>query len=200
LESQVKKKYPHLNHRNIDPPGGWRFKDIDTNMWIVSLRNLDDLIQQCCSHRRANELQIPDDFAEFVEASICYACPPEISSGFPDDRKMSERATSLYQVLRNTNVFLLNWRLKGNTEKVIQDEANTRAFVCVKCKYNNKTLCLSCHGHDQWINGWTGRKTKHDAALGVCACDGIILYATIHSTLKTSGEFPDHCWKKTKQI
>jgi len=189
---------PKLRYRMMEPPGGWIYRDLDTNMWITSHRNLDDLIHQCKAHRHANELPIPEDFAERIEASIAYSVPPELAIDMPEDRKLSDQMLSLFHVNKKTNQFLLDWRLKGGMQKVPQEEADARAMTCVKCKYNSKIICLTCKGIDQWINGWTGRKTKHDAALGICACDGIVLFATIHSTQKTIGEFPDECWKKNK--
>jgi len=186
---------PKLKYRMMEPPGGWVYRDLDTNMWIVSHRNLDDLVSQCKAHRHANELPIPEDFAERIEASIAFSVSPELAVDIPDNRKLSDQMLSLFQVNKKTNQYLNDWRLKGGMKKVSQEEAQTRADTCVKCKYNSKIICLSCKGLDEWINGWTGRKTKSDKVIGVCACDGIILYATVHATQKTVGEFPEWCWK-----
>ena len=186
---------PKLKYRNMEPPGGWIFRDMDSGMWVVSHRNLDDLVSQCKAHRHANELPIPEDFAERIEASIAFSVSPELATGIPDNRKLSDQMLSLFQVNKKTNQYLNDWRLKGGMKKVPQEEAQARADTCVKCKYNSKIICLTCKGLDEWINGWTGRKTKSDKVIGVCACDGIILYATVHATQKTVGEFPEWCWK-----
>ena len=191
---------PRLRYRMMEPPGGWCYKDIDTNMWITSRRDLDDLIRQASAHRHANKLDIPADFAERVEASIAYSVSPELAIDMPNNRKISNQAISLFQANKKTNQYLLDWRLKGGMKKVTQDEADARAAVCTKCEYDSKIICLACKGIDQWINGWTRRKTRHDAALGICACDGVILFATVHATQKTVGEFPAWCWKKTETI
>ena len=186
---------PKLKYRNMEPPGGWVYRDLNTGMYITSLHNLDDLISKCKAHRHANELEIPVDFAERIEASIAYSVLPELAIGLPEGRKASNEMMSLFKVNKNTNNYLLDWRLKHGMQMVSQDEADKRALQCVGCKENNRIICLTCKGIDQWVNSWTKRSTKHDKSLGVCACDNIVLYATLHSTLPTTGEFPEGCWK-----
>jgi len=189
-------KIPHLRYRTMNPPGGLVYRDLDTNVWIQSLVNIDDLIQKCIAHRRANELPVADNFAQFIESSICYSIDPALVLDMPDDRKVSDQMLTLFAVNRNTNAYLLNWRLKAGMQMVDQDEANARAETCMSCEYNQKHICLSCKGTDKWINSWTGRSTNYDAVMGVCACDGVVLYATLHSQLETKGEFPEWCWKR----
>jgi hypothetical protein len=189
---------PKLKYRNMEPPGGWVYRDLDTGMYLNSLRNIDDLIRRCKAHRQANDLPIPDDFGEKIEASIAYSVAPELAIGLPETRVLNQNMASLFEVNKKTNQYLLDWRLKCKMEMVKRDEAETRAAQCVGCKNNNRVICLTCKGIDQWVNGWTGRHTKQDKHLGVCSCDGIVLYATIHSALENKGEFPEQCWKNKK--
>jgi hypothetical protein len=190
--------YPRLKNRNMEPPGGWIYRDLDTGMWTASKKNIDDLIAQCIAHRRANDLPIPSDFAQKIETSLAFSVSPELAIDLPDDRKIGPRAITLYHVNKATNAYLLGWRLKAGMAKVDGDEALGRAETCASCKFNNRTLCLTCNGSDQWIGAWTGRRSKFDPVLGVCEQDGIILYATLHSKHPPhplNGVFPAFCWK-----
>lgn len=186
---------PRLKNRHMEPPGGWVYRDLDTGIFVTSLRSLDDLISQCKAHRRANDLEIPEDFDLRIEASIAFSVAPELALDLPADRKASEAMLNLFQVNKRTNQYLLDWRLKHGLKMVSVEEAEERAKQCVGCKQNSRVICLTCQGTDQWVNSWTKRWTKHDKSLGVCVSDGIVLYATVHSVLETSGEFPEGCWK-----
>lgn len=186
----------------MEPPGGWTYRDLDTNVWLISRRNLDDLIVQVLNHRRGNKLPCPEDLPAKIESCIAYRVPPELAVDLPNDRKASAIGMQVFNVSRNTNQWLQTWVQKG-MQKYSNKEADERAASCLVCENNRREICLSCKGLDIWVNNFTGRSTTHDPQLGVCACDGIIIYATIHT--KPSLEFmfthvddtPEFCWKHT---
>ena len=199
------KTFPTLKYRSMEPPGGWVFKDLDTNFWTQSHQSLDDLVQQCANHRRLNKLTTRDDFAQFIEASICYRVDPSLVIGLPENHNPSKEMLTLFKVNKYTTNFLQNWQRSG-AQIVSQEEATNRAAVCVNCDLNAKHICLTCKGIDEWIYGWNHRKTSHDKQLGICNCDAIILFASVHAVnpeVKLKGYpvlYPDHCWKKEKEL
>jgi len=183
----------------MEPPGGWVYRDPDTNMWLASNKNIDDLISQARAHRHANKLAIPEDFSERVEAFIAYAVPPELALDIPSNRVASSVTLQIFSVNKFTNAWLLKWQKHG-FRKCHQDEAEQRAQTCQTCMMNRRELCLSCKGIDIWVNSWTGRHTKCDPMLGVCAIDGIVIFASVHALPGNGLEFytrdaPPNCWK-----
>jgi len=199
----MKPPYYKLKYRNMEPPGGFVFKDEDTGLWIQSLKTLGDLVQECINHRRINKLPIPEHFAEQIETFLCFRVDPTLVLDMPEQDRSKEILT-IFKVNKYTTEFLQTWK-KNGLKFVPIEEATTRAATCVNCEFNAKQICWTCKGSDQWIRGWTGRKTKHDKQLGVCKFDAILLFASIHANHPTlvmkefKNPFPDFCWKKPKE-
>lgn len=198
------KSYPKLKYKDMEPPGGWVYRDIDTNVWMASYESLEDLVIKCVNHRRFNNLAIPERFSEFVEASICYRVDPTLVTGLPEDRDPSTEMLTLFKVNKYTTEFLQKWKRDGQKMVDIK-EATARAATCVNCKNNNRHICLTCKGIDSWIYGWNQRKTAHDNQLGICQCDAVILFATVHAqdtSVTVNGgsmKYPEYCWKFTRE-
>ena len=188
--------YPKLKHPRRDPPGGFVFKDPDTNVWMASKVSLEDLYRKCIEHRRANGLEIPAEFVEKIEAFICYRLDADLVIGMPGDRKISLGYVTLMSTNHSTGEFLLSWT-KAGAKKVPQAEAEKRAEVCFKCEYNMTHICLSCKGILQWVGEWIGhRKTTLDKRMGICGCDKIVLYAALHADDPFEKHvYPKSCWK-----
>lgn len=189
-------EWPRLKYPHMEPPGGWRYKDVKTGMLIFG-SNKTDLILKCKEHRRANNLPIPDNFDAYVERYICLNIPPELVLGLTDDHVVSEEAMTKFNVTQKTDEFLLAWKQSGQ-KLVPQEAADLRASTCLNCSHNSKSVCLTCQGLDVWIGGWTGqRKTPYDKHLFVCSCDGVILYAGVHADYRYGkGVYPENCWKR----
>lgn len=193
--------HPKLKYQDMEPPGGWVYRDLDTNVWISSLISLKDLVQQVINHRRLNKLPIKDDLADFIEASICYRVDPTLVIGLPENTDPSKEMLTIFKVNKYTTNFLQKWRRDGQ-ELVDNNSANDRAALCANCHYNNRQICLTCKGIDNWIYGWTQRKTIHDDKIGICQCDAVVLYASVHAknaTVKPAGfeiMYPAYCWKR----
>lgn len=152
---------------------------------------LEDLIVQAANHRRVNNLEVPKDFAEQVEAFIAYRIPPELAVGFPSDREVSSRMWNQMTVNNNTQQMLMAPR-----EYIPQKTAETRATICANCPANIR-ICASCNGLDLWVRGFTeNRKTMLDKHMGVCQNDGVLILADLHLKRKYGTGYVDYCWKK----
>ena len=189
-------EWPKLRYPNMEPPGGWRYKDVKTGLLVFG-SNKTELIRNCKEHRRANSLPIPDNFDAYIERYICLNIPPELVLGLSEDHVVSEEALTLFNVTQKTDDFLLAWKQSGQ-KLVTQETATLRAGTCLNCSRNSKSICLTCQGLDIWIGGWTGqRKTPYDRHLFVCACDGVILLASVHTNISYEKDvYPEHCWKR----
>lgn len=203
LETE-KKLYLRLRHPNMEPPSGFVYRDLETNVWISSHANLQDLIQKCINHRHANKLPIPDDFAKFIESSICWSIDPSLVIGFPEDYKPTKYVLARFTVNNFTTIFLQKWKNAGQKLVSIEEAAN-RTSLCLNCEFNSKHLCLTCSGSDEWIGGWNGRKKQFDSRTGVCQCDAVILFASVHAENpgvdvdSVSVIYPEYCWKNKKE-
>ncbi len=202
----IPKKYPRLKYPLMEPPGGFIFRDLDTNVWMASHVSLKDLIQQCKNHRRANKLVFDEDeFSKFIEATICYSIDPALVLDLPDDHNPSKQMLTLYKANKCTTDYLQKWKNKGQ-KLVPQEEARNRSAMCLNCEFNATHICLTCKGIDEWIYGWTRRKTVNDKRLGICQCDAVILFASVHARypgVPTNGQkitYPEYCWKKPEEI
>jgi len=200
----MEQKFPTLKYPNMEPPGGWVYKDLDTNVWLQSLKSLDDLVLQCTNHRRINKLEIQDKFAEFIESTICYRVDPTLVSGLSEDHDPSGEMISFFKANNRTTQFLSSWTNSG--KKVVDDKISaTRSALCVNCDFNAKHICLTCKGVDQWIHGWNHGKTPNDNRLGICKCDAVIIFASVHAekpALIDKGVkaiYPEYCWKFAKE-
>ena len=178
----------------MEPPGGWIYKDASTNCVIQGM-NLDDLVEKVCEHRQANGLEITEDMPEQIETFICYRIPDDLVIG-NIERKVTPH--SLHAIQKFTQDFLQTIQ---SAKIISQDKAEERAKTCLACPLNKSVVCMDCNGLDVWIKSWNGnRQTRVDDKLHACLADGIFIQASIHADMefKQAKEFPENCWKRSK--
>jgi hypothetical protein len=182
-----------LRYKTMEPPGGWTYRDKDTNVWIISRVNFADLIDKVREHRNSNELAIPDDLENQVETFICYRIPQDLVIG-KIERKVTPH--SLHAIQKFTQEFLQTIQ---NVKVISPDKAEERAKICLACPLNMSVVCMDCNGLDAWIRSWNGnRKTSVDDKLHACLADGIFVQASIHADAEFTQvkELPAKCWKR----
>jgi hypothetical protein len=97
-----------------------------------------------------------------------------------------------------------DWRKTG-LDVVTQQEAESRAAICVKCPHNKVVAgCFGCHGVGEAISNLIGgKKTSLDANLHQCGvCNGCMLGPKVFLPLEVirtetyQDKLPSFCWLK----
>ncbi len=195
-----------LHNYTTVPPGGYRYLQPETKVW-VSAPSWEDLLTAVRNHRRANNLPIGQEFTSEVESQLCANLPPEICSHDRSKSKTWRGPLTLEELLRGTGT-LISWFLDG-MKKVLPDEADRRAAICGSCHFNqNFQGCTSCnqtvlHKLTEKITG--SQKTKHDGLLQNCTICGCSNKAAVwlpldvlqeNTPAEINDDFPEWCWKK----
>jgi len=194
-----------LNRRDAVPPGGFKFRQAETN-FTISAPSFHDLVVQVRKHRNSNNLPIGIRFLEEIEEQLCENLGPEwCQRNDPSHRARASYALDFWTVMRGTGL-LLDWMVSGRS-KVSAQEAEQRAHVCSTCPYNRGTSgCTSCNSNlilglvNQIVGG---DKTKYDNHLNACQVCGCALKAKVwldkelmqkHQDKATADAFPRWCW------
>ena len=188
---------------NVVPPGGWRYVQPETSSKLQA-PNYQDLRSKVREHRLSNSLAvegIDDQIHAYMCAQqdpgsrVCTPTPPTKSAQTP---KASLTVSDALAFLSTVGAFF-----KSGGKLVEQEQADTRASVCVSCPLNTKVAgCRPCVGLARKVFDLLGaRKTPHDSNLQQCGVCGCVLAAkvwlpieTVHAVTPDTSQFPDHCW------
>ena len=183
----------------VDPEDGYR----------SVAGSLQNLVRLSATHRKANEIDVPINFAEFVEDWICRRIPEDFVEGLGKSAKKKRRpgtgVLTLGTVQAASTIELHAHRDAGRI-CVSPPEAERRAQVCLKCDMNSSsTACMSCRGLVSWIRGWIHGSTTVDKRLYVCKISAIMNIVHVHMTESALASctpdkmvelHPEHCWKR----
>jgi hypothetical protein len=199
------------------PPKGYRFTVPETGYKIEKKYTLNDLFFEVEKHYKDNNIPLPDNWRDLVEDQLCRQLP----EGWCQytDGKPAEGATSflsfdnIMKGLKSLSSIAAN-AVSGNDVFVSQEEADSRAAICARCYYNQKSgFCMGCGGArvilDMVASIKGSRTTYVDYALdncGICGCrnDAIV---HVKKNLLLTGEKeeitnkrPDWCWLKNDNL
>ena len=187
---------------SIVPQGGYSYTQEETGHTITT-SNFGMLVYKVKLHRQANNLPIPFNFEDIIEAYVCEHTPDNCFEAAPEPAPTAKPLT-LASAVRLTKTLIA----AGN-KRVDQAEANRRAEICSACSDNLQPS--GCSGCNQGLMKKAiefiakGNKTPHDNKLKSCKYCGCFNAAQIWIPLdalqKTINEdeneaLPSHCWKK----
>lgn len=201
--SSTEPKRLTFRNRMIVPPGGYRYVDPEDNFEHVA-SSLDALVEMATRHRRANKIDVPDDFAAIVEDWICQKIPMTMTSAYQKARKVAEFSLTTQTIQGVTGACLRTWRMNGRrcaSGRIAQDRADT----CEACDHNTRrAACASCQGLTAWVKQWLGRTVINNNMMYVCDITAVMNSAMVHmpnrvvrqltpESLRT--RHPATCWK-----
>lgn len=175
------------------PSGGWSYVDPRTGIDFKD-HALQAILGRVYKSWLANDIPIPDNWADVVRHEICEQRPDIECREIGEP----ERFTTFADVARFAST-LKNWLATG-AQWVPQEEAERRASICLQC-HENKTMkmCLGCT-QLKWLAERSGMPTtSKDAELKSCRVCGCVNSVAVHvpkDALDVAGlQFPANCWK-----
>lgn len=180
------------------PSGGWSYVDPRTGIDFKD-HALQAILGRVYKSWLANDIPIPDNWADVVRHEICEQRPdiecreigePEVQVTLDDITRFGATIT--------------NWLTEGGVW-VDREESERRAAICVKCHDNKHVkLCLGCNSALSWLAqriGWP--ESSRDAELTSCRKCKCLLKLKIHMPLNVMPDgdikYPDHCWAKNRE-
>lgn len=193
-------QFEKLKNRFNRPAVGWMFRDPDTRKICVA-GNFDSLVEMCCRHRKGNGLEIPKDFPQIVEHTICRTLADDQVVG--RTKPLDGDDIRLNMVEKRTDDLLRAWVIAGRPV-VGNDVVVQRCEICQTCADNARVGCLSCKGIDSWIYSFIGhnRRTDYDGVIHACKRGGFFLMAGVHmptELLPAPHGVPAKCWRNTDE-
>jgi hypothetical protein len=192
-----------LRNLSDGPPGGWRFKHLDTGFVSTGV-TFQSLVQKVLQYRQNHQVPIVSEgfarLSDEIEADICASMEPADQASYCDTKFRLLTGIHWKEVWR----FLLTlavWVKTGFTQ-VPQEEAERRAAICAVCPLNvGLAGCAICRTslkamRDALMSASTTQDTKLQAC-GVCGCDNKTQVHVSIAVLRTAKEleYPDWCWK-----
>jgi hypothetical protein len=194
-----------LRNLSDGPPGGWRFKHLDTG-YVSTGVTFQSLVQKVVQYRQNHGVPVVSEgyarLSDEIEADICASMGPRDQVAYCDTKFRPLTGIHWREVARFLHT-LAAW-VKAGFEKVPQEEAERRASICATCPLNvGLAGCAVCRtalkaGRDVLMQASTAQDSRLQAC-GVCGCD---LKTSVHvplSVLLSDREglvYPDWCWKK----
>lgn len=182
---------------NVAPNDGFKWTD-DLGFRVRGF-NLPVVLEQIKARLISRGMFVGEGWQDEVIDQICRQSKVECR-----DRAIPERPVS-WRDFENFGTAFRAYVESGG-ETVNQEEAERRASICVKCKFNAPLsgICYSCAGLLSWAIRLGGNlKTSHDENLHQCAQCGCQLRLAIHLPLSVDvveraelSDFPVYCWKK----
>lgn len=192
-----------LRNLSDGPPGGWRFKHLDTGFVSTGV-TFQQLVQKVLQYRQNHSAPIVSEgfarLSDEIEADICASMEPADQASYCDTKFRPLTGIHWKEVSRFLHT-LAAWVKTGFTQ-VPQEEAERRAAICAVCPLNiGLAGCAICRsslkaGRDALMQARTSQDVKLEAC-GVCGCD---LKTSVHvpiNVLRSDRElqYPDWCWK-----
>lgn len=192
------------------PPGGFRYKQVETGVVIYSIQ-YSDWLAKIKLHRLANNLPMGLNWQRECVDQLCRTLPPG-HCFWCGDRSPYGGSKANYRITKERferGTATLVDAIVFDETRVDQKEAERRGDICRQCIYNQPVpYCHVCGG--QKILNWISRivekrKTTHDAGLHACWICGCALKAKVWLPLETirrheqkdlQETYPDHCWLK----
>jgi hypothetical protein len=191
-----------LVETSIVPSGGYQYTQEETDH-TESADSFHQLVTRVAAHRRANNLPVPFNIADIVEAQVCENRKELCTEYIP--KPPPNRALTIELALRFTRTLVA----AGGKRVEVQAEADQRAAICAVCQDNIEPQgCTGCTGGlvrkaVEFIAG--SRKTPYDKLLKSCKHCGCFNAAQIWMPLEAlqttisddeNSALPDHCWKR----
>ncbi len=188
---------------SIVPSGGGYHYTQEETSHTESADSFHQLVARVVAHRKANNLPVPFNIADIVEAQVCEGRKELCAEYRP--KPPPNRPLTIDLALRLTRTLVA----AGGKRVECQAEADQRAAVCSMCQDNIEPQgCTGCTGSIikravEFIAG--SRKTPYDKLLKSCKHCGCFNAAQIWLPLgalqKTidkdeNAALPDHCWKR----
>lgn len=202
-----------LDHERASPPGGWRYFQRETSLWIESDIS-ENLVERIVEHRKQRGLEratwaeawrdVIDQLCQRIGPSLC--TDSESGKDFWHLKKDYSMNLDVGQAISFTFAALEALR-QGKEAFVSKEEAQKRAEVCRRCPYNIKPEgCSSCFGLYAAIRAVVPEDRRF-SGLDMCAACGCGLEAKVNvadSVISAGNEgrdlrFPDFCWQKKVQ-
>ena len=181
--------------------GGYSYHQKETNQTLTST-NIHQLLAKVVDHRKANNLPIPFNIEDEVEAYVCKERPELCKE--KDPKPPQNKPLTLDLAIRLTRTLV-----SAGFERASQSEAERRALICSTCPDNvNPEGCTGCSKSvmRKAIDFIVGnRQTPYDSTLKSCKHCGCFNAAQVWMPLsalqktikKEENEaLPSTCWKK----
>jgi hypothetical protein len=180
------------------PPGGWRYRQEETNFEITG-GDYYNLREKVRKHRQLNHLHCGPELDDQIQAQLCEKMGAEARAHYCRDKTVRPGEKRQIEFADVKHFLATIGRLR---RFVPQGEANQRAEICASCPKNSPisgcTACANLIGLVFNVIG--GRRTPLDNRLGACGVCGCSLTASVHIPLEAfpkepKYEYPSWCWK-----
>ena len=176
----------------IEPQGGWVYR-IDALKIRTRASGFNLLIQTVRDIMKHNQLPIPENLAELIEDYVCRNTA-KVFVANPDD-------DFLGMATRNEVIDAVN---KLPRSLPSQFPESDRIAICLQCKFNVPTVCLTCDGlAGHFISRLPQAAFCHEPKLHTCQIDCLPGMVTVANSLEAMKPalypripYPAHCWKK----
>ena len=121
-----------LIQTSVVPNGGYSYLQEETGLTLNS-NNFSQLVARVIDHRKANNLPVPFNIEDIVEAYVCKQ-RPELCED-KDYKPPIGKPITLDLAIRLTRTLIAAGMKRADTE-----EAERRAAICVTCKDNIEPL------------------------------------------------------------
>jgi len=202
-EVRVSREYK-LNKRNATPPGGWKYKQKETGLWIDDNTSLEKLAVKVSAHRKYKEIE-PSDLESVtsdIETQICMRLDGDGCVGEGDVYKDQGFNLKLSNI-ESASKSLLKFMEMGG-EFADPNEAGIRAEICRGCPFNRPAKSCLCNKFMKVVNDLVLKKGSPREGLDICGICGCSLQAKTNvpmEVVKKSNEgknfkYPEWCWQK----
>ena len=198
--------------RSTPPPGGWYWVEPTTKR-IFKHYARDAFFNDIRDHRLAQGIPIEPDWQEEIESELCRSHPEWGKSVCARTERYGERkpiSLAALQSFLNVMAVWIAGIVRGREVFVSQDEANSRAAICITCEFNMNIAgsCGACADRIARALSIIGsRRTKYDEELGACGICSCALRVAVHipleaqhaglsEELKEDFRKVDYCWKR----
>lgn len=198
--------------RSTPPPGGWHYVQPETKR-IFRHYARDTFFNEIRDHRLAQGIPIEPGWQERIEDEICRSHAEWGRSVCGRTETYGERRPVSLAALQSFINVMAAWIagiVRGREVFVSQDEANSRAAICITCEHNMELAgsCGACADRIARALSIIGsRRTKHDDQLGACGICSCALRVAVHiplhaqraglsEDLKAEFRKIPYCWKR----
>jgi hypothetical protein len=192
-------KFCYAKKTNV-PAQGWLVNCPIVNEFVRG-GDWHDMVNNCEKLLISRGITPPLDIVSQIEHNLCDRLAGD-SNCVPCSQ---ERQTLGFANIVRWVKAMYQFAINGKFELVSEEEAERRAKICAACPHQISTSgCWGCKGIAGMLPSIAGaRKTIYDAQLKACGICGCYNAVSVHLPVEVQGgetlEFPDFCWKNTKQ-